>query len=1010
MNARIAVGVFVLWLASPVGAQNLVPNGDFEGGLAGWTGGVIDADRPHGGASCLRVDDLDSAGSIDAHTSALIPIEQGRAYRLRVWIRAALEGQALLVTLNQHDAGGAWISGNNMDFLTNAGTGWTLFERVIRSFHPQAGAVRLYLRPVPWSEAGEATGTAWFDDVVFETVPDQAEPRGEWLRRAGPVRAWSAPVEHKVRRETELLPEAADGAALRLELAAGETEAVQLVLWPERDNALSALSISPLSCSGGGAVAPEHWSAREVAYLEVTQPSDHASYLGWLPDPLPTLTPPLNLPAGRAAPLWLSLALPPSAPAGTCAGTLSLEFADDTRFSIPVEVRVFGFDVPREHHLQTAYGLWLYDLDRYHHLNGDPALRRQVFRLYLEALAAHRISVYDPMGDDGIGISFAAINWPLSGVVADPEDPGNRVLRVEDDRTDANVSADGEAFIPVGPGTGYQLSWRARTDTSRNYLVAATQHRADRSWISGRNLDFVRGGDGTWLPANALIDGGSLDPQAAFLRIHLYACPWTSAGELVGTAWFDDVRLVASGSDQNLVPNGDFEIRAEDSPVEADFSAADPALEYALDTLGMDAFRLYLPYFAGGDWTGHTLPTLLGLAWGTPEYEALYTRVIQAMTSHLASRGWLEKAYAYWYDEPQPADYELVRQGMDLIRRAEPRLRRLLTEQFEPELAGAVDIWSPLLDYFSTNWSRARQSLGEEVWWYVCTWPPAPYPGNFIDHEGLEHRIRYWMAWQYGVQGDLYWAVNYWTCDGAFPPGTLQDPWADPMAYNFYQGQVGTWGNGDGRLLYPPRDFADGRTRLEGPVPSLRLELIRDGIEDFEYFWLLRDVAGRVEARGLAPERVAEARALLDLPATLVASTSQFGSDPGELHAYRRAVAEMIEELLGLLSGVEPDGGVDGVDGADGADSGRPDEMADSAADADGGRDGGGDDGGEMGGGCGCGIAGPEGLALMPLLFALRQKRRRPRRRAACVTSGTSACGPGTPGTRGSCASSSCGR
>lgn len=875
MTIRSAAHVAVWLLALPAGAQNLVPNGDFENGLTGWSGGVIDADRPHGGASCLRVDDSDTGGSIDAHTSALIPVEQGRAYRLRVWIRASLEDQALLVTLNQYQAGGAWISGNNMDFLTRVGTDWTLFERTVRSFHPQAGALRLYLRPVPWSEGGEATGTAWFDDVVFETVPDQAEARGEWLRRAGPVRAWSAPVEHKVRRETPLPPEAADGAALRLELAGGEAEAVQLVLWPERDNALAALSISALSCSSGGAIAPERWSVRQVAYLEVTQPSDHASYLGWLPDPLPALEVPLNLPAGRAAPLWLNLSLPPGAAAGICAGAVELQFADDSALSIPLEVRVFGFDVPREHHLQTAYGLWLGDIDRYHHLGGDPSLRRQVFRLYLEALAAHRISVYDPMGDDGIGIRF--------------------------------------------------------TNT---------------------------------------------------------------------------------------------EPRPQDALVEADFSAADPALEYALDTLGMDAFRLYLPYFAGGDWTGHYLPTLLGLEWGTPEYEALYTRVIQAMTTHLQARGWLQKAYTYWYDEPQEADYGLVLQGMDLIRRAEPRLRRLLTEQFEPALSGAVDIWSPLLDYFSTSWSRARQALGEEVWWYVCTWPPAPYPGNFIDHEGLEHRIRYWMVWQYGVQGDLYWAVNYWTCDGAFPPGTLQDPWSDPMAYNFYQGQVGTWGNGDGRLLYPPRAFADGRTRLEGPVPSLRLELIRDGIEDFEYLWLLRDVARRAEERNLAPDRVAVARALLDVPAAILSSTSEYGSNPADLHAHRRAVAEMIEELLALLSGVEPDGGVDGADGVDGAGdggpdadgdgSGRPDETADGAADAgrdagaDGGRDGGG--GAEIGGGCGCGAAGPDNLALLPFLIAVRRKRGVPPRVSARITSGTSACDPGTPGTRGSGASSSCGR
>jgi hypothetical protein len=985
--------VAVLGFSQAAAAQNLIPNGDFEAGPAGWVGGAIDADRPHAGAACLRVEDADTGGSIDAHTAALISIEAGRAYRLRVWIRAAVADQALLITLNQYQAGGDWIPGQNMDFLTRIGTEWTLFERTIRSFDPRAASVRLYLRPVPWSEGGEDVGTAWFDDAVFETVPDQAEARGRWLHRAQAVRVWEAPAEHKVRRETPLPADAPDAQTLHLELAAGESEAVQLVLWPEQDNALLSLRLAPLSCEGGGAIASEHLRVRKVDYVEVVQPSDHASFLGWLPDPLPELALPLALPAGRAAPLWLNVSLPPGQRAGVCAGTITLEFADDGMVSIPVEVRVFGFDLPREHHLQTAYGLWLHDLDRYHHLNGNPELRRQVFRLYLEELAAHRISVYDPMGDDGIGVSFPDFDWGAGRIVADPEEPGNQALEVDDDRTDANVAAAAQSLLPIDSAARHRLRWRARTDSSRSYLVAATQHRADGSWISGRNLDFTRSGDGTWLSEDVLIEPASLDPQAVFLRLHLYACPWTAGGEQTGTTWFDDVFFAVEGQAENRLANGDFETLPQDGRVAADFSRADPALAFALDELGMDSFRLPLPYFAWGDWTGHHTPELLGLAWGTPEYEALYQRVIGAMTAHLEERGWLAKAYAYWYDEPQEADYPLVIEGMELIRRGEPRLRRLLTEQFEPALAGAVDIWSPLLDYFSTSWSQARQALGEEVWWYVCTWPPAPYPGNFIDHEGIEHRIRYWMAWQYGVQGDLYWSVNYWTCDGAFPPDAPQDPWTDPMAYNFYQGQVGTWGNGDGRLLYPPRAFADGRTRIEGPVPSLRLELIRDGIEDFEYFWLLRDTAERVEQRGLAPERVAEARRLLDVPASLVASTSQYGADPDGLHAHRRAVAEMIEELLALLADDEPDGGTDGADGTmDGGPDADRDGFADGGLDAGGeggaGPDGGADpglggdrDGGgqEIGGGCGCGGAGPWGLVALPLLLllALRLLRRR---------------------------------
>ena len=79
------------------------------------------------------------------------------------------------------------------------------------------------------------------------------------------------------------------------------------------------------------------------------------------------------------------------------------------------------------------------------------------------------------------------------------------------------------------------------------------------------------------------------------------------------------------------------------------------------------------------------------------------------------------------------------------------------------------------------------------------------------------------MAWKYGVQGSLYWATTYWGSKDAYPPPAIQNPWVDPMSYNQKNGY---WGNGDGRLLYPPEGWQDGKTRVEGPVPSIRWELL----------------------------------------------------------------------------------------------------------------------------------------------------------------------------------------
>jgi hypothetical protein len=196
-----------------------------------------------------------------------------------------------------------------------------------------------------------------------------------------------------------------------------------------------------------------------------------------------------------------------------------------------------------------------------------------------------------------------------------------------------------------------------------------------------------------------------------------------------------------------------------------------------------------------------------------------------------------------------------------------------------------------------------RQTAGEEVWWYICTVPKAPYVTEFIDHPGTELRLWPWQSWQFGVSGILIWNVVNWTSPLAFPGPKVQDPWTDPMSYvsgsEFAPGFVGLWGNGDGRFLYPPRGNAENNAgpRLDGPVNSVRWENLRDGMEDFEYFWLLNQAIDRAAATGGNSSLLSEARQLLLVPPEVSRDLTHFTTDPRPLLAHRDRIARMIEQL-----------------------------------------------------------------------------------------------------------------
>jgi hypothetical protein len=106
----------------------------------------------------------------------------------------------------------------------------------------------------------------------------------------------------------------------------------------------------------------------------------------------------------------------------------------------------------------------------------------------------------------------------------------------------------------------------------------------------------------------------------------------------------------------------------------------------------------------------------------------------------------------------------------------------------------------------------------------------------------------------------------------------------------------GEWVDGDGCLVLPGPN---------GPIPTLRLANIRDGLEDYDFLALLSDTVAAV--RDLPPTSartafLAQADALLAVPASVVSSFTSFTRDSASLYGYRQQLAEAILSGRVLLS------------------------------------------------------------------------------------------------------------
>ena len=270
-------------------------------------------------------------------------------------------------------------------------------------------------------------------------------------------------------------------------------------------------------------------------------------------------------------------------------------------------------------------------------------------------------------------------------------------------------------------------------------------------------------------------------------------------------------------------------------------------------------------------------------------------RRLSEIMPEVEKRGLLPYAYVYGYDEVKPEKFPEMRAAFADIKARWPKLQTMTTAYdhsfgLDTDMTGVVDIWVPLTPKYVANLDKVAEAraLGTQVWWYTCCGPRHPYSNWFIEYPAVEARLLMGeQAFFSETEGYLYYQLSRWVHQQYKDPirkpitdGPLTD-W-DPHSYKTY--------NGDGSVFCPGP---------EGPLSTIRLENIRDGLEDYEYLWMLRRAAECVrQGKTRAPSRrwIRAAEDALRPYAPLKTMMTAISPDPADLTARRSAVAQLLTQ------------------------------------------------------------------------------------------------------------------
>ena len=241
-------------------------------------------------------------------------------------------------------------------------------------------------------------------------------------------------------------------------------------------------------------------------------------------------------------------------------------------------------------------------------------------------------------------------------------------------------------------------------------------------------------------------------------------------------------------------------------------------------------------------------------------------------------------AYVYGCDEVHKEYFPAIRTAVGEIKKALPGVP-VSTTAYDHEFGvdtplDVMDWFTPLTPKFDPEKAAKSRAAGHQVWWYICCGPHAPHANMFIECPAIEGRLL--MGAQTVRQrpdGFLYYQISIWNSKRCISSGPFTD-W-DPRSWTRYHGD-GSW-----TCVGP-----DGT-----PLPTVRLEDFRDGLEDYAYALLLeKKLKSHADPNDAWAKR---ARELLAVPCDVMDTMRNYTGDPAAIYRWRDAMADLLENHCG---------------------------------------------------------------------------------------------------------------
>lgn len=196
---------------------------------------------------------------------------------------------------------------------------------------------------------------------------------------------------------------------------------------------------------------------------------------------------------------------------------------------------------------------------------------------------------------------------------------------------------------------------------------------------------------------------------------------------------------------------------------------------------------------------------------GTPEHEAFWGPFLQDFQKHLQKKGWAKETYIA-LDERTP---EELSAAVACLKKHAPLINIAMAGNKPPSSFKGVEmaIYSQSIGHVNDPFLAEvppRRQEGHTTTFYICCGPRRP--NTFAFSPCAEQQWLGYYAAATGLDGMLRWAFTNWP----------RDPLWDTSF------RAPGWPAGDTFLIYP------------GPRSSVRWEMLRDGIEEFEKLQILK--------------------------------------------------------------------------------------------------------------------------------------------------------------------------